>query len=636
MLRVCLVQQGAWDMPIDSMPLAVGYLKAMLDADESLVGEIAVEVRNFRGGQSIQEMARTLFMYQIPDVLAFSVLGWNYRRFGVIAETFKQINPAGVVVFGGNHVAYQGERVFREFPQVDVVVNGEGEHTFHELVRAVLDNPAEPNFADVRGVSFRQDSELCCAEDRPRIEDLDTIASPFLSGAIPMSDSAGNFPYDVALMETNRGCPYKCSFCYWGGAIGQRMRSFSAERLAAELDIFGFHQAPSIVLCDSNFGLLEADLEFVEMLIKTRERYGYPKSLITSWAKNKSPRFYDIVRRLKEHGFHSLFTLSLQTLDDAALTDMMRKNMKVNQWEALVDWLTEEGLECYGELIWGAPGETPESFLKGYDRLAEKVSRIAIYPMLLLPNTSYVEHRDLHGFVTIRGEDDDFEYVLANRTSTLAENLEMQRFVFWARVLGEQQYLRHAWQPLRDVVGMTQSAAIRSLGAYFERSSHPAARAFLDRIPLLAESPAISEALRSLHSQPALQGLVRQWWHEVVVPRFPAEWRSFAEALYQYECWSRPVYVVPDEELPPGWHNTERDGEHWYESDLVELPYDILSAIENWSSTLADGPRNEQTAFVFSARPGYYHNLDNHEMAAWHIAIAQRVGGRERQEASVG
>jgi radical SAM C-methyltransferase len=636
MLRVCLVQQGAWDMPIDSMPLAVGYLKAMLDADEGLAGEVAVEICNYRGGQSIQEMTRTLFMREIPDVLGFSVLGWNYRRFGVLAETFKQINPNGTVVFGGNHVAYQGERVFREFPQVDVVVNGEGEHTFHELVRAMLENPAEPDFANVQGVSFRRDGELCTTEDRPRIEDLDTIPSPFLGGAIPMSDAAGNFLYDVALMETNRGCPYKCSFCYWGGAIGQRMRSFSAERLAAEVDLFGFHRAPSIVLCDSNFGLLEADQEFVELVIKTKERYGYPKTLISSWAKNKSQRFYDIVRRLKQHGLHNLFTLSLQTLDDAALTDMMRKNMKVNQWETLVDRLAEEGLECYGELIWGAPGETPESFLKGYDRLAEKVSRIAIYPMLLLPNTSYTERRDLHGFVTIRGEDDDFEYVIANRTSTLAENLEMQRFVFWARVLGEQQYLRQVWRPLRDLVGMTQSAAIRSLAAYFERSTHPAARAFLGRIPLLAESPAISEALRSLHSQPELQWLVRQWWHEVVVPQFPAEWRSFAHALYEYECWSRPVYVVPGEELPPGWRSTERDGEHWYESDLVELSYDMLTALENWSSTLADGPRIEPTSFVFLARPGYYQNLDNHEMAARHIATAQRVGGRDLQAVPVG
>lgn len=619
-------------MPVDSMPLAVGYLKAVIDADEDLKNEVDVEICNFRGGQRLQEMAKRLFADETPDVLGFSVLGWNYRSFGVLAETFKQLNPRGIVVFGGNHVANQSERVFRELPWIDVVVNGEGEHTFHELVTYILEHRGEDlDPVNVHGLSFRRpDGEAYTTPERDRIEDLDIIPSPFLTGAIPMADEAGNFRYDVALMETNRGCPYKCSFCYWGGAIGQKMRSFSAERLAAEIDLFAYHKAPSLVLCDSNFGLLEADEEFVELVTKAKEKHGYPEALITSWAKNKSQRFYNIVRQLKAHDLHGLFTLALQTMDDAALTDMNRRNMKVNQWESLVDWLTEEGLDCYGELIWGAPGETVESFLEGYDRLAKKVSRIAVYPMLLLPNTSYVENRELHGFVTIRGEDDDFEYVLANRSSTLAENLDMQRFVFWARVLGEQQYLRHAWQPLLDLAGMTQSQGIRSLRAFFEAAGDQSASEFLAEIPVLAESPAIAQALRSLHSHPELQKLVRQWWQQVAVPAFPEEWRSFAEALYDYECWSRQVYVVPGGDLPPGWHTIDRDGAEWYESDVVHFPYDMPAALENWSETLESGPRPEPTSLVFSARPGYYENLDNYETAAQHLATARKVNPDER------
>lgn len=627
MLNIRFVQQGAWDMPVDSMPLAVGYLKAVIDADPDLDNEVSAVISNFRGGAQLQDMAKDLLSGAVPDVLAFSVLGWNYRSFGVLAETFKQVNPRGLVVFGGTHVAYQSERVFREYPWVDVVVNGEGEHIFRDLVYHLLNHRGEEFDAPhITGISYRRpDGETITTEDRDRIEDLDVIPSPFLTGAIPMSDGAGNFRYDVALMETNRGCPYKCSFCYWGGAVGQKMRSFSTERLAAEVDLFAYHKAPDLVLCDSNFGLLESDEEFVELVIKAREKYGYPHSLITSWAKNKSKRFYNIVSELKKHGLASLFTLALQTLDDAALTDMLRKNMKVNQWESLVDWLNEEGLESYGELIWGAPGETPQSFLEGYDRLAKKVSRIAVYPMLLLPNTDYVKNRELHGFVTIRGQDDDFEYVLANRTSTLAENLEMQRFVFWARVLGEQQYLRHAWRPLLDVVEMTQSQGIRSVKEYFEASDSADAKAFLAKIPVLAESPAIAEALRSVHGQPALQQLIREWWHEVVVPRFPEQWREFAVALYDYECWCRQVYVVPGNPAPPGWRLVESDLHDYYESDLVLFPYDMADALENWEQTLETGPVPNPTSYYFTARTGYYHNLDNYEVAAQHLATPHKA-----------
>jgi radical SAM superfamily enzyme YgiQ (UPF0313 family) len=626
MLRICLVQQGAWDMPLDSMPLAAGYLKAALDSDVDLTGEVDVRICNFRGGRSLTEMALELFLEGTPDVLGFSVLGWNYRSFGALAEMFKQLNPRGLVVFGGNHVAHQSERVFRELPWVDVVVNGEGELTLHDLVHYLLEHPGERTPDTVAGLSFRlADGTAHTTVDRPRITDLDTIASPFLMGTIPMTDATGAFRYDVALMETNRGCPYKCSFCYWGGAVGQKMRAFSSGRLAAELDVFGFYGAPSIVLCDSNFGLLESDEEFVELLIKTRERYGYPQALETSWAKNKSARFYRIVKDLQRHGLQSSFTLALQTLSDEALTGMLRKNMKVNQWEGLVDWLNEQGLDCYAELIWGAPGETPDSFLDGYDRLATKLSRIAVYPMLLLPNTSFLENREVHGFVTLRGADDDFEYVLANRTSTLQENLRMQRFIFWARILGENQYLRHVWQIARDLLGMSQSQVIRSLETYFEDSADPAAEGFVAGIPVLAESPAIAGALRALYGRQDLERIVRQWWQERMVPVFPAHWQEFARALYEFESLSRPRYVVPGTGAPTGWDSTWIDGDPWYVSDPVTLTHDVPAILAEWPATCADGPRPEPTTLVFVARQGFYEHLDNHETAAHYVARPRRI-----------
>ena len=99
---------------------------------------------------------------------------------------------------------------------------------------------------------------------RERVNDLNVIASPFLSAAIELTDGQGRFRYDVALMETNRGCPYKCSFCYWGGAVGQRVRAFARERLRAELEIFARHKVHTVVLCDANFGMLRGDADFVD------------------------------------------------------------------------------------------------------------------------------------------------------------------------------------------------------------------------------------------------------------------------------------------------------------------------------------------------------------------------------------
>jgi radical SAM C-methyltransferase len=614
MLRVSIVQQSAWDLPVDSMPLAAGYLKAFLEADREIGSDVDVTICNFRGGMTLPNMARQLFTAGAPDILAFSVLGWNYRNFSCLAEMYKQLKPDGLVVFGGNHVAKQAERVFRQVPDVDVLVNGEGEISFRDLIAELMKGDGVAGLGSVPGISYRDpEGKLCHTPDAPRIEHLDSIPSPFLSGAIPMVTPDGHFGYEFALMETNRGCPYKCAFCYWGGAVGQRVRSFSRERLAAELDVFGFYQVPTVFLCDANFGMLEADEEFVEDLIRTRERYGgYPRAIEANWAKNKSDRFHQIVKVLKDKGMTSSFTLALQTLTDEALTDMRRRNMRVNQWEDLVDWLNDEGLSCYAELIWGAPGDTPSTFLDGYDRLAVRVPRIAVYPMLLLPNTAYTEQREQHKFVTIRGQFDDFEYVLGNRSSTLAENLAMQRFMYLARLLGENQYFKRLWALGRQLAGMRQSEMIMSLLAWIDGSRHPAVLAFRDTFPVVAESPAVARGHRMLYAHPDLDQQVEAWWVQEVVPAFPAPLRDFGAQWYAFERLCRPVYQPPGAPVPPGWR-VEGDG---YVSDPASFGYRMEETFDAVMEQSTGVPREEIAVYEFRAPRGFYEHLDNHETGA--------------------
>ncbi|WBB75794.1 KedN5 family methylcobalamin-dependent radical SAM C-methyltransferase [Micromonospora sp. WMMD1128] len=629
MLSIGLLQQGAWDTPLESMPLAAGYLRAVLAADRDLSAETDVRIHNFRGGVPLIRMAASLFAAPPPDVLACSVLGWNYRAFGALAETYKQLRPDGCVVFGGNHVAHQGARVLREHPAVDVVVDGEGEMTFRELVRVLLERTYPEGLSQVAGLTYRlPDGAVARTPDRVRLSDLDVVPSPFLTGALPMTDAAGRFRYDVALMETNRGCPYKCAFCYWGGAVGQRVRAFSRERLAAELDCFGFHQVPTVVLCDANFGLLAGDEEFVEDLIRTRERRGYPRAVETSWAKNKSDRFHRIVRDLRRHGFQSSFTLALQSLSDVALTGMRRRNMRVNEWENLADWLVREGLDCYAELIWGAPGETVESFLAGYDRLAARVSRIAVYPMLLLPNTTYAEQRARHGLVTVRGERDDFEYVLSNDEADLGEHLAMHRFIYFARLLGEHQFLRHVWAPARLVAGLRQSELIRSLAAWWEAADDPDVCAFLRDVPTIAESAAVSAGLRRMYATPAVDRAAADWWETAVVPRFPPAWRAFAAELYEFERLSRPRYVVPGDPPPDAWTvRTDRAGPV-YVSAPVSFAHDVPAVLAALHRGEVAPPARRRTVLRFEAAVGFHAQCDNHETATHFVARPLAPSGR--------
>ncbi len=632
-LEVAIVQQGAWVAPRPTMPLAAGYLKAAALADAEVVANASIRIVDLPGGIDVREAAVRLLSSRPPDVLAFSVLGWNQRSFGELARTYKQVRPDGLVVFGGNHVSHQGEVVFTRWPDVDVVVNGEGEATFTELLRWRIRCGDEAALADVAGISFVRGSAarraglsspkvVVTTAERTRRSDLDALPSPLLTGAIPLKDHEGRFPYDVALMETNRGCPYRCSFCYWGGAVGARVHEFSRERLHAELELLGRHGVDSVVLCDANFGMRRADLDFVEDLIEVRNRLGAPRYLEASWTKNKSETFYEIVRLMKAEGLTSSFTLALQSLDGPTLTSMARRNMQINDWRDVVTFLRSEGLDCYAELIWGAPGESPKSFFAGYDELARLVPRIAVYPLLLIPNTDYHDRRDELGIVTVRGADDDFEYVLAHNTMTAEENLEVQRVVFWARVLAENAVLRWCWWALALVPGREQSEVVRAFADHVDASEAPVAVALRSLFRPFSDSSSVAAAVRLLHERAAeVEPLLASWWEREVVASSPAAVRPFLRTVLAYDWATRPVYVAPGDEAP--YAVEMLDGEEYYVLPPRTFEHDVAALLPVDGDLPAPPPPSPITVH-FVAKVGFYDRVENHEVAVHHVGRPRR------------
>ncbi len=619
-LRVWLVQRGVWDMERESMPLAVAYLKATVDADAGLRGECDTRIFNFGGGASALAMARKLFFEDsAPDIIAFSVLGWNYNVFGHLTEMFRQIKPDGWVVYGGTHVSNQAERVFRTHRDVDVVVNGEGEHTFLELLRAIASGRTRHELDDVLGISFkRPGGHVVTTPDRGRIEQLDSIPSPLLTGTITLRDPEGRLRYDVVLMETNRGCPYQCAFCYWGGAIGQKIRRFSTERMLAELELVARERVPEIALCDANFGLLPEDAEFVEHFIRLRERYGFPRTFETSWAKNKGEVFMSVVRRMRETGVKSSFTLALQTLHPPALKLMGRSNMKVNKWQDLTGWLAENELECYAELIWGAPGETSESFIEGYENLSHNVSRIAVYPLLVMPNTDYSEDRARHGLILLRSKNDDFEYVVvSNREVSFEQNQQMHKFIFWARVVAENQIFRWIWRPLRHLEGIGQTKVLTSLDRWFEnRDDHCSVGLIACRSEMVdnLDASRVSRGLRYFYAQPELAARLQEWWDSEIMPGIQVDRKPFFRDLLRYDLETLPRYQQDE-----GDSDSVIIGGLGYDVRHVEFMFDIPFCVEQLRLHGSVEPQAERRIETLYYRHGFATHIDNSEFVGRYV-----------------
>jgi radical SAM C-methyltransferase len=322
---------------------------------------------------------------------------------------------------------------------------------------------------------------------------------------------------------------------------------------------------------------------------------------------------------MKAAELHSSFTVALQTLDDHVLREMNRRNMRLNDWHALVNWLTEEGLQCYAELIWGAPGETTESFLRGYDELAWRIPRIATYPLMILPNTDYGENRNRLGLVTSRGRSDDFEYVLASNTITLRENLDMQGFLLWARAAAENSFFRHIWRPLRHYAGLSQSDILFKLVRWFDARTDAAAEPL--RSPKwIVEPMAVNAAVRALFLDRRVRYLLRVWWNAEIRPLVKEEFQPLMDEVFRFELATLPQV---GSELDPAAIQEHSNIQTYRRLEVFDVDVPAIVAVLG----AGEEPRPEHqvpTVFEFSWRLGLESYIDNHEEALLHMAVIER------------
>jgi radical SAM superfamily enzyme YgiQ (UPF0313 family) len=587
--QIWIIEQTAWKSSKGArppMPLAGGYLKAVVLTDEELRVRYDVRTFSFAGYESIPELSAELFEQNLPDILAFSVLGWNIRTAEQLSGIYRQLKPDGWVIWGGSHVSWQGDRVLRRTAEVDVIVNGEGELTWADLLRRIATDVNRHDLENVLGISYRcVDGSIRTTENRPRIMNLDEIPSPFLTGALKLSDDSGQPLYDEALIETNRGCPYSCSFCYWGGAVGQRVRRFSTTRLAKEMEMLAKAGYVRLSLCDANFGMLPDDEQFLEICIEMKKKYGYPQYFFTSWAKNKSKTFHRILSRMISARLISTFNVALQTLTEPALELMNRKNMRINQWESLVEQLERDGLDLYAELIWGTPGDDYNSFLSSYDKLAASVPQVAVYPLLIMPNTEYAQKKKELGLVTFQNSTHDFELVLSHPTMSAATNRKMHRFLFWARIFGEQAYFRHVWKPIRELAGVTQSQFILSFDRWIDGSSYKVARQLIElrsevQSRLETNEELLDQALRILYWEPVMDELLLQWWDETMTIEIPEKHRPFLRDVFRLDLVTRPRYRKISETDEPQPTNTVKQSNRERVRG-VRFSHDVLSYLDD-------------------------------------------------------
>jgi anaerobic magnesium-protoporphyrin IX monomethyl ester cyclase len=343
---------GHWSIAL----LGLGYLAAVLEKNGCEVDVIDCAALN----TSFEEVKNELGKRQ-PDIVGLTSTTLTYKSALRIIRTAKEVCPNCFTIIGGPHVTFWDNEALEECPQLDVVVRKEGENTLLELVQRL---EAGKSFDDVLGITYRKDGKVVKTEDRPYIEDLDSL--PFPARHLWPLDQIRKIE-DIFYLTTSRGCVFWCEFCAAVRMFGRRFRMRSTKNVVDELEyLHNTYGATNFTFCDDAFTVDQARTEELCEEIKRRK-------LKIKW--NCGTRIdmltKELLIKMKDAGCISVWS----GVESGAqqILDAMAKGIHVEQTIRVFGWLRELGLKTAPNVILGFPGETKQTAWKTI-KFVEKIS----------------------------------------------------------------------------------------------------------------------------------------------------------------------------------------------------------------------------------------------------------------------
>ncbi|MCC4241916.1 B12-binding domain-containing radical SAM protein [Thalassospira povalilytica] len=381
----------------------------------SAIGGIATYARKIHG-DDIQcyvfkqpEKFSKAFEDRKPDLIGFSNYSWNARLSWAFARRIKKSYPEITIVYGGPHYPLprdEQEAYLLEHDEMDYFVIKEGEVGFASLVGHLKERRGTYPTELIESVHWleRETGRFSLAPPSERLKDLDDIPSPYLNGDMDEFIDDGFMP----IIQTNRGCPFSCTFCVEGTLYYNKVRNKGHERIYSELDYIGNKMAPRVAegkradlfIADSNFGMYNGDLEICDKIAECQDNYNWPQHVSVATGKNQKHRIIEAARRLR--GAMRL-SGSVQSLDGDVLANIKRKNVSADDIMQVAIEGGKAGALTYSEVILGLPGDTVEKFKNTVSRLLDAgFNKVEVYTLMLLPGSELddAETREKFGLVT--------------------------------------------------------------------------------------------------------------------------------------------------------------------------------------------------------------------------------------------
>jgi len=418
------------------VPLNVGYIAAYLKRERP--GD---EIEIFKDPR---DLLRRLDEAP-PDILAMSHYDWNANLNLPMLAHAKKVHPGIVNVMGGPNFQAGDHTWMADFfarrPELDAYITGEGEWSFTKLVQLV------ERYGSAATIPLEARPSSLYAFDRAAGRvlhnplspvarlDLNTVPSPYLNG---MMDPFLNDMRLAPIIETNRGCPYSCTYCCWGQATQSKVNRFALEVVQQEIRYAArTSKNPTgfFYVADGNFGIFDRDLDIANVMQECSDAYGAPKRVFIYFAKNTNEKVIRIAETLRSV---TSMSMSKQTLSPIALENVKRKNIPIEQYDNLRKECEKRGIETFCELIYSLAGESDESFIDGVIATIREGQRVTMYPQLLIAGaeSNDPEYRKRFGlktafrviprYVSSYGDIHSLEY-----EEIVVEHNDMTREGFW-------------------------------------------------------------------------------------------------------------------------------------------------------------------------------------------------------------
>ena len=366
------------------------------------------------------------------DIVLFSCYMWNWEYNKALAKLLKEKSPDVQIVFGGPQVTeFRNAEQIDQLPYVDTFIISEGELSVHEYL-----------------TDFEQGNtrKLYSAN---RVEDLD-IPSPYLTGVFDKIITDNPDIKWSTTLETNRGCPFSCTFCDWGSLTYAKVKKFPMEKVYQEIEWLGANKIEYIFMADANFGIFpDRDMPITDYILDVQKRTGYPATVNANWHKNAKQNVIEIVKKFISNGFNRGMTLSVQSMDDDVLKVIKRKNMESSHLGDMMDLLNKEGIGSYTELILPLPLETTDTWRQGLADVLDigQHNSIEVWFHQVLENatSNLPEHKNEYGFKTIELPD----YVAGDREPDHDQHIsEITEIVKETNTMPHEEFLdnwMYAW-----------------------------------------------------------------------------------------------------------------------------------------------------------------------------------------------